>query len=133
MRRLASDVFTAKEIDFAFKAPDDQHDMKMGADVRREVFLIFKESLNNTVRHSACSRAEIHLRVTGDLLELAISDDGIGFDADKVRDGNGLSSMRRRAQRLGGSVEIRSSQGRGSTIMLKVPVGRRAGRTRSRR
>jgi ligand-binding sensor domain-containing protein/two-component sensor histidine kinase len=133
MRRLASDVFTAKEIDFAFKAPDDQHDMKMGADVRREVFLIFKESLNNTVRHSACSRAEIHLRVTGDLLELAISDDGIGFDADKVRDGNGLSSMRQRAQRLGGSVEIRSSQGRGSTIMLKVPVGRRAGRTRSRR
>jgi ligand-binding sensor domain-containing protein/two-component sensor histidine kinase len=134
MRRLASDVLTAKEIDFSFRAPEDHLDIKMGADVRREVFLIFKESLNNIVRHSGCARAEIELRVAGRrALELEITDDGKGFDVDKVFDGNGLSSMNQRADRLAGNLEIRSAEGRGTTVWLRAPIGGRAGRKTGKR
>src|SRR5262249_51318768 len=57
MRRFASDVLTAAEVEFTFLAPSPQHDIKLGADMRREIFLILKESVNNAVRHSCCGEA----------------------------------------------------------------------------
>jgi len=62
MRRFASDVLTARNIDFEFEAPDAQRNLNLGADVRRQVFLVFKESINNIVRHSACSHVHIEFR-----------------------------------------------------------------------
>ena len=59
MRRFSSDVFTARQIAFEFHAPDAARDIELGADVRRQVFLIFKESVNNIVRHSNCTRAAV--------------------------------------------------------------------------
>ena len=69
-------------------------------DVRRDVLLIFKEAVNNAARHSGCSRAEIDLRVAGSRLVLTLGDNGVGFDTSLQSDGDGLSSMQRRAGRL---------------------------------
>jgi len=49
MRHFASDVFTARGIDFRFRAPDAEQNIKVGANVRRELFLLFKEAVNNIV------------------------------------------------------------------------------------
>src|SRR5262249_38491712 len=54
MRRFCSDTLTAHQIRFNFVAPSTEPDLKLGADLRREVFLIFKESVNNLARHAAC-------------------------------------------------------------------------------
>jgi hypothetical protein len=57
--RFAADTFTARNIAFELKLPADDHDIKLEGNLRREVFLIFKESIHNMVKHSGCDRAEI--------------------------------------------------------------------------
>src|SRR6185436_2200287 len=74
MRRLASDVLAVNGIDFSFDASEER--LALGADVRREVFLAFKETLNNVVRHADCRRVEIALRPEGPWLVLSVRDDG---------------------------------------------------------
>jgi two-component sensor histidine kinase len=132
MRRHASDVFTAHDIEFSFAAPEQHKDVGLGADTRREVFLIFKEGVNNMVRHSGCTAAAVDFRIEGGSLELELQDNGMGFDAGLASEGNGLASMRQRAARLGGALDIRTGDGRGTTLRLKAPLdGRqRIGRAR---
>jgi ligand-binding sensor domain-containing protein/two-component sensor histidine kinase len=126
MRRFASEVFTARNIEFRFQERAEAEDLKLGADVRRQVFLIFKESVNNIVRHSACQRADIEFRVEHGWLTLKVSDDGKGFDSEEESDGHGLVSIRERAKALGGDLEVISHNGDGTTVRLKVSVSRRS-------
>ncbi|MFY9573518.1 MAG: ATP-binding protein, partial [Blastocatellia bacterium] len=121
MRRVAEDIFTARNIGFHFSAPGEEADVKLGADTRHEVFMIFKESVNNIVRHSECTRADIEFKVEQGRLVLKISDNGRGFEPASAGDGNGLSSMRRRAKNLGGELVLISSLGIGTTVILQAP------------
>jgi PAS domain S-box-containing protein len=122
MRRFASDVFTARNIEFRFRGPATEDDVQLGANVRRELFLIFKESINNMVRHSGCTSADIEFRVEGDHILLKLGDNGKGFDTSGDSDGHGLASMKERARGLSGALEIVSSEGRGTTTTLYVPL-----------
>ena len=61
MRRFASDAFTGSDIEFSFRAPAIEEDPRVGPDLRRELYLVFKESVNNAVRHSGCSSAAVEL------------------------------------------------------------------------
>jgi signal transduction histidine kinase len=111
-----------------FATSGEEGDRQLGADVRREVFLIFKEALHNAVRHSGCRMVEIDLRHDGPGLRLAISDDGRGFEGAGRGHGHGLDSMRRRARSLGGSLDVASQAGVGTRVVLSVPYrGRRGG------
>jgi ligand-binding sensor domain-containing protein/two-component sensor histidine kinase len=125
MRRFASDVFTASNIQFGFHAPREVQDTRMGPDLRRQVFLIFKESVNNIVRHSCCTLADIELRVEGAWLILKVSDNGKGFDIEQSSEGNGLVNMRGRAATMNGDLTVISHNGEGTTLILKVPFARR--------
>jgi signal transduction histidine kinase/ligand-binding sensor domain-containing protein len=121
MRRFASELLPASNIEFSFNSPGENEGLELGADLRRQVFLIFKESVNNLARHSGCQRAEIALRIDGAWLVLRVSDDGKGLAASTADHGNGLLSMRRRAESLGGGLDIVSENGKGMTLTLKVP------------
>lgn len=133
MRSFASDIFTNRHIEFRFRAPDRDQELRLGPEVRRDVFLIFKEAVNNIVRHSECAHAVIELRVEGHWLELRVSDDGKGIDVTTADEGQGLASMRRRAEGFGGKLEINSAQVSGTTVRLKVPIGGRFARDGARR
>jgi ligand-binding sensor domain-containing protein/two-component sensor histidine kinase len=122
MRRFASDLFTSRGIEFTFRAPRSDHHLKVGADVRRHIFLIFKESVNNIVRHSGCTKADLDLRVEGDWIVLTVTDDGAGFDPAGTSDGNGLANIRERARVLGGGLRMDSGKGNGTTITVTVPI-----------
>ena len=122
MRRFASDLFTSRGIEFNFRAPVSDHHLKVGADVRRHIFLIFKESVNNILRHSECTKADLDLRVEGGWIVLTVTDDGAGFDPARTSDGNGLANIRERARVLGGRLRIDSGKGDGTTITVGVPV-----------
>lgn len=130
MRRFASDIFSACQIHFTLRAPHTESDIQLGANVRRELFLIFKESVNNIARHSGCTEAGIEFYAESGSLVLKLSDNGKGFDVKAAsagtrysKGGNGLVSMRRRAEELGGSFEINSQPGAGTSIILRVPLG----------
>jgi signal transduction histidine kinase len=124
MRAFATEIFTSHNIDFEFQAPAADLDLKLGANVRRTVYLIFKEAVNNIARHSACEKATIDIHVEGSRLVLRIADDGKGFDTATVTDGNGLQSMRKRAEDSGGETSISTNPPHGTTITLRLPTHR---------
>ncbi len=134
MRRFASDVLSAKGIAFQFLAPNLlDGDVSIGTNLRREVFLIFKESVNNVIKHSNAARAQIELEIYQGDLVLRISDDGDGFQTslpeaadefsfEKETGGNGLLSIRRRATEMDGELQIISAPGAGTQIFLRLPL-----------
>jgi signal transduction histidine kinase len=124
MRQFAGEVFTARDIAFRFEAPGSRADVKLEPDTRRQIFLIFKEAVNNVARHARCSRAEIHFYVEGTGLILQVRDDGKGFPIAEDGDGNGLISMRKRAESLQANLRIISEINRGTTVTLRVPLAR---------
>jgi signal transduction histidine kinase/ligand-binding sensor domain-containing protein len=121
MRQHADELFTLRGIQLRFTSPDTADSVRLGVDVRRDLLLIFKEAVNNAARHSRCSRVEIDLRVEGSRLVLAVVDDGVGFDASMESEGQGMTSMQRRAQRLKGTLAITSGAGVGTTVTLSIP------------
>jgi signal transduction histidine kinase/ligand-binding sensor domain-containing protein len=131
MRGFASDVFTAREIEFSFRVPVGGQELRLDADLRRQLYLIFKEAVNNAARHSGCTQAEIEFEVAQDRLLLHVRDNGRGFDpngdAATGGNGNGLASMRERARAMGGEIEIFSQANQGAAVKLNLPLGRRAG------
>ena len=131
MRRFASDVLSPRDIHLGFRSPDGGQDLQMGADLRRQVFLIFKEAVHNVVRHSGATEVTVDFRVEHGWLILKVADNGRGFDCTRNHDGHGLRSMRERARSTGGEVDTQSGLG-GTTVNLKIPVGWRmahSGRT----
>jgi ligand-binding sensor domain-containing protein/signal transduction histidine kinase len=121
MRRVASEALPARGIEFTFSAPPTGLDLKLGVDIRRQVFLMFKEAINNLVRHSKCTLASIDLRVEGTCIALKVADNGEGFETGLKYEGNGLVSLHSRARSLGGETVVSSRKGDGTTVMIKVP------------
>jgi ligand-binding sensor domain-containing protein/two-component sensor histidine kinase len=125
MRRFAGETLAARDIQIHFHAPASEHYIKLGADVRRQVFLIFKETINNILRHADCTETGIALSLDRAWLVLAVSDNGKGISPDQTPDqkfdGHGLASMKQRAKKLGGNLEIHSPAGQGTTVTLKIP------------
>ena len=125
-----------------FNAPGHVEDTQLGANVRREVFLIFKEAVNNIVKHSQCSEVRLELAVEDGWLMLSIEDNGKGFDPALVKastgylssqrsGGNGLASMRRRAKEMGGEFDIETGVGQGATMSLRMPIRQGSDLTRA--
>jgi signal transduction histidine kinase/ligand-binding sensor domain-containing protein len=125
MRRLASDLLAPQNIAFAFAAPNGEGDLKLDAQLRHDVYLVFKESLNNLVRHSRCSTVSIRLAIDEGTLILSVSDNGQGFEPGDDGHGLGLRSMRERARKIDGSLEVASAQGQGASVTLRVPLNHR--------
>ncbi|HSB85958.1 MAG TPA: ATP-binding protein [Ilumatobacteraceae bacterium] len=84
-------------------------------------YFVVVEALANTIRHAGATGVRVSGRVDEDDLEVTVSDDGIG-GADVER-GSGLRNLHDRARALGGSVEIHSPAGGGTTLTLRLPVG----------
>ena len=105
-----------------FRAPEPSFELKLDADVRRNVYLIFKESLNNIVRHSRATQVIIDLEVRKNLLILKITDNGKGFDPTRDYEGNGLLNMKRRVHSLNGKLQMDSRRKDGTQIFLEVPL-----------
>lgn len=125
MRQHAEEVCEGRGIALEFRAPDDQG-LRVPIDVRRELFLIFKEALNNAVRHSRCRTLGVEIGVDDAYLHLRLSDDGVGFEPGAEQPGNGLTSMRQRAAKMPATLDVVSAPGRGTTVSLtarRTPAG----------
>jgi signal transduction histidine kinase len=93
--------------------------------VERELFRMAQEALNNALNHADASRIIITLDIAPASATLAVRDDGLGFDplaSDVQSKRLGLTSMRERADALGGAARIDSTPGAGTTVRVEVPL-----------
>jgi signal transduction histidine kinase len=92
--------------------------------LRHGVFLAFKEALNNAVRHSGATQVHIEMKVAAQVLRIAITDNGRGFDVNLRPPGSdGLAGMQDRMARLGGHCDISTEPCSGTTVIFTLPLG----------
>ncbi|HLG33512.1 MAG TPA: tetratricopeptide repeat protein [Bacteroidia bacterium] len=122
LRSLTYNLLRAKNIEHTFRADESLNDMKLSMEVRRNFYLIFKEALNNLVKYSNASRVFISLTHENNLITLTLRDNGIGFDVKQSSTGNGLLSMKSRAEEMKAELKIESESGSGTNVELKLKV-----------
>ena len=122
MSRYAAELFDAKEIDYKIVIPENLKDVKLSMEQRRDVYLIFKEAVNNLVKYSECKKVLVEINVTNKQFELLIKDDGIGFNTKVESSRNGLKNMKKRAGDLRGNLEIHSEINFGSSVKLTLMI-----------
>jgi signal transduction histidine kinase len=92
--------------------------------VRRNVFLVFKEALNNAIKHSEATKIAVDLSIANHEMELQVVDNGKGIASSLTSEGNGLRTMKERMAEVGGKLTIHTMDGDGTKIRLVVPLGR---------
>jgi signal transduction histidine kinase len=92
------------------------------ADVEATVYFCTLEALQNIAKYAAAERTVIRLARSNGSLSFEVEDDGLGFDPTAVGNGSGLQGMADRLAAVGGSLEIRSAPGRGTTVAGHVPI-----------
>lgn len=88
-------------------------------DEKRDLYLILKEFINNSIKYADCTIIEINATTVSGKLNISIRDNGKGFDINRVIKGNGLHNIRQRAQRCNLSAEFISATGKGTLLLLK--------------
>jgi signal transduction histidine kinase len=97
---------------------------RLPAPVEDAAFGIIQEALNNVVKHASSQRTQVQLRFDADALLLAIVDSGVGFDPSVAvpTPTLGMSSMRERAEGIGGRLVITSAPGGGTRVSAELPI-----------
>lgn len=113
------DMLVPANIDFEFSHAGLLEEEKLAMNFRQDVYLTFKEAINNVVKHSGAGKVMIDIKKEDDFFIMQIKDDGKGLNGN-TGNGHGLQSMQLRAQRLKAKLEIMSAKG--VSISLRVPV-----------
>lgn len=125
MKETAGLILEPRQIDYRFHVHPSVPEIRLSMEARREIFLIFKEAINNIVKYADCKEVEFTLTKNGSLLILEIKDNGKGFQTSSslssVR-GNGLKNMEKRATNLKGKLIIDTGPGKGTRIKLSIPI-----------
>ena len=122
MREYAAEMLEAKNIAFLFSADTNTGDLKIPMQMRKDYFLIYKESINNLAKYSEASNAHISITHHAKTLTTTICDNGKGFDASLIHSGNGLKNMQQRAAHLKAILKIDTKPGEGTIVTLTMTV-----------
>jgi signal transduction histidine kinase len=118
----AREFLGASGVACRFKIPIEFDPVTLSGQTRHHLFLAVKEALNNVVRHARATEAELRITRTNNRLEIAIADNGCGFEAGKTPRGNGLANLSARLDGLGGRCDIETEPGKGTTVKLILPL-----------
>jgi signal transduction histidine kinase len=122
MKVFTSEILEPKNISYHFSEDESLKGISMDADKRKNLFLIFKEAINNAAKYSGATNVEITLQQTAKKLTMTVVDNGSGFDEHNVRRGNGLGNMHARAKELSAQFKLTSVINSGTYIELEMPT-----------
>ena len=120
MRTNAKTLIPDAEVQFKING-DDLVD-RLNPELKRNVYLIGKELLNNISKHARAKKVNVRLEVSDHSMTMEITDDGVGFEPHETVGGHGLNNMAARAQRLNGEFKIISAVGKGTKSTLHVKI-----------
>lgn len=121
MERFAYEISSSKNIDTELKL-DDIEKVKLTMDQRKNVYLVFKEAMNNAVKYSGTGKIDVSVQSQFKQLTVSVKDYGKGFDPETTGRGNGLDNMKNRAKEMNGQLLVQSAPGNGTTVQLNMPL-----------
>ncbi len=121
MERFAYEICGSKNIRTLLEL-DELEKVNLTMGQRKNVYLVFKEALNNAVKYSGTEKADVKVTAENKELTLVVKDYGKGFQPGTTGRGNGLDNMKNRAKELNGNLDIESGTGNGTSIRLNIPL-----------
>lgn len=122
MKEFTAEMLEPKNIQYEFQHDEAVTEIKLDVEKRKSLFLIFKEAINNIAKYSEATHVSIGLNRVNDVLHLKVQDNGKGFDSTTIVRGNGLKNMAARAQAIKSTWTHISEPGKGTTILVQVPI-----------
>lgn len=120
LKSIASQLL--KNIPYHFHSEENLLPEKLSLEWKRNFILIFKEILQNIIKHSSADLVIINLTRINNLFLMKISDNGKGFDINEVKRGNGLTNLYNRTKLISGNLMIESQPAKGTTISLEINI-----------
>jgi ligand-binding sensor domain-containing protein/signal transduction histidine kinase len=114
-----ADLLQSTGIAFEARNLEALKNVRLSLEYRQELFLLFKEAINNALKHSRATTVRLEAERCGQELRMRLSDDGKGFDLDASGHGSGLTNMRDRARALGGRLEVHGGAGGGTIVEFR--------------
>ena len=122
MRQFAAQTLETKNIRVRIRFDENLVALKLSMDTRHNLYLIFKESVNNLAKYAEAAEADISLLQKDRCLQLIVKDNGKGFDIRMPPKGNGLRNIQQRALDINATLLIEAAPGQGTVIFLRLPV-----------
>jgi ligand-binding sensor domain-containing protein len=122
MRRYAAELFDNSETNCHLQLDENTGNKKLTMEQRRDVYLIYKEALNNIHKHAKANNVWIYVSQHQNHLSIQIKDDGKGFDTELITHRNGLKNLRSRVEKWKGKIHIQSRKNNGTTIEIKLAL-----------
>lgn len=122
MRRYAGQILENSAIPYALHFDEPQQLPSLSLECRRDLFLIFKETVNNAARHSGATMVTIQTHFNAGHIVLEVTDNGAGFDPLAPSSRNGLKNMRQRAAHCKADFRIKSAPGLGTQVLLTMKI-----------
>ncbi len=119
---FAVKVFAPLDVSFIIDDVAPYKNLPLSIEVRKNIFLIIKESINNAAKYSHCTQCKLQITKTQKSLTIICNDNGKGFDAGARFLGNGLKNIKQRATEINAQVMIYSKPIKGTTVQLIVPL-----------
>jgi signal transduction histidine kinase len=122
MREFASHTLENRNIIPVFQVDEKVLSQSLDMQQRRDIFLIYKEAINNAAKYSKATRVEIKLMRIKDELSLTIKDNGVGFELKEEFTSNGLKNMKSRTESMSGVFSLITEPGSGTQINARFPA-----------
>jgi signal transduction histidine kinase len=120
MRKFAADLLESKNIELDITVNDFDALRPLSVDTRQNIYLIFKEALNNVAKHSGATQVRVSIFCANGELLLSVSDNGRGLQLSNPVRGHGLKNMHARAEQLGGTLSIEGENGTAISLKTKI-------------
>lgn len=120
MRELAEELLEPARINYSLREIGALSTLKLDVNQRKELYLIYKEAVNNAVKYSGATELLILLKEENGSLRLEVKDNGTGFDANKHYSGSGIQNMYSRAEKIRADLQINSAKGSGTSVAVSL-------------
>jgi signal transduction histidine kinase len=122
IRSFAADLLFPLGMHISYQATDADDQLKLSVIARKNIYLCFKELINNIAKHSHATQVELTILCHESNLKCAIADNGNGFDPLKKGNGNGLHNVQRRIKQIGGEFFYTSEPGKGVVLNFSISL-----------
>lgn len=122
MAKFATPLCHARHIECIIESSEVKDEMLMSGEVRQNIFLVFKEAINNMIKYADSTTCTTRLSNRNNEFTMQITDNGKGFNGIIKGSGNGWKNMQKRTDGLNGKLTIDTLPGKGTIITLKIPL-----------
>ena len=119
LRDFGDELFDETDIQFSVEGLKEEYkDYLLNMDLKRQLVLIFKEAMNNALKHSDCTKVIFKIEECKKRIKISLTDNGNGFILNHKKFGYGLGSMFNRSKKVGGQLEVNTKIGVGTEILF---------------